>query len=82
MTKSTVKRTFTPEHRANLSKVHKGKPLSAEHKAKISKALTGRKVVFSEEHLLHLREMWARRKEQRLALLTVRQQMQQSDKEF
>jgi hypothetical protein len=32
----TVKETYTDEHRQAVSKAHKGKPLTCEHKQKIS----------------------------------------------
>lgn len=47
-------RIFTEEHRHKISEAKKGKPKSAEHRAKIGAALTGRKLSASQYQTLTL----------------------------
>ena len=46
-------RSFSEEHRSNISKTKKGKPFSEEHKANISKAKKGKP--FSEQHKANMK---------------------------
>jgi group I intron endonuclease len=47
---------MTDETRRRMSDAKKGKPHTAEHNAKVSAALMGRKIVFSEEHVENMRK--------------------------
>ena len=62
-------RIFTAEHRKNMSAAQKAKKYkrtnythSEETRQKISKAHTGRKVVFSDEHRRNLSKVWEKRR--------------------